>query len=259
MKNKISDERRFNYFRVDNELIDNQAKIIGWQGLLVFTALCRYVDSDGKCFPSINTLSEKIGINRKTVIKGIEELIKRNMVSVEKTVRENGGYSNNLYTLKDYSKWLKDDIPQSLRRTTPSVREGLPLVPEKDSKKTNNNNTNNKVIAKTSFADTEANNKDIKGKELSKEIQEVLNIFYEINPTLNFGNKTQRKAVEDLINKFGYEKTINTVKFSNSIQGKQYTPTITTPLELKNNLAKLMIYYKREQEPKKGIVPNFKF
>lgn len=94
--------------------------------------------------------------------------------------------------------------------------------------------------------------------EHSKEIQEIFNLFYEINPTINFGNKTQRKATEDMIKKFGAEKTINTVKFAISVQGNRYAPTITNPLELKNNMGKLLVFNKREQEPAKGSMPTFK-
>lgn len=105
--------------------------------------------------------------------------------------------------------------------------------------------------AKPSFAEVK--------QEHSKEIQEIFNLFYEINPTINFGNKTQRSAAEDMIKKFGAEKTINTVKFAISVQGKRYAPTITNPLELKNNMGKLLVYNKREQEPVKGSMPIFKF
>jgi len=74
---------------------------------------------------------------------------------------------------------------------------------------------------------------------------------------MNFGNKTERKAVEWLLSKYGFDKTINTIKYAISIQGEKYAPIITTPYQLKTNLSKLMIYYKREQEPVKGSVPNF--
>jgi hypothetical protein len=61
-----------------------------------------------------------------------------------------------------------------------------------------------------------------------------------------------------LLKEYGLEKTINTIKYAIEISGKQYAPIITTPFQLKNNLAKLIIYYKREQEPKKGVAPIFK-
>lgn len=92
------------------------------------------------------------------------------------------------------------------------------------------------------------------------EIQEVFNTFYEAgNKGINFGNKTERAAAEWLVKEYGLKKTVSTIKYAMSIAGKPYAPVITTPFQLKNNIAKLMAYYKREQEPKKGTAPEFKF
>lgn len=95
--------------------------------------------------------------------------------------------------------------------------------------------------------------------EENKSIEEIFKTFYESgNKGINFGNKTERSAAEWLIKEYGLEKSINTIKYAMSLQDKQYAPIITTPFQLKNNLSKLIAYYKREQTPKKGIVPEFK-
>jgi len=89
---------------------------------------------------------------------------------------------------------------------------------------------------------------------LNKEIVEILNLFKEsINPTINFGHKTHRSAIKDLIKVYGYEKTVNTVKYAISIQGKNYTPTITTPYQLKNKISDLMVYAKKENNKKSNF------
>jgi len=128
------------------------------------------------------------------------------------------------------------------------------------------------------FSDRMDNGEDISKQEYSK--QEVVNTiissdksqeqesdninlvfkeFYELgNRGINFGNKTERKAVSWLLKEYGFKKTINTIKYAMSVQGKKYAPSITTPYQLKTNLVKLMAYYKREQEPTKGSVPIFK-
>lgn len=259
MNNKVLDERSFNYFRVDNEFVDQQVKKCGWQGMIVYISLCRHANKKGTCYPSINYIARELGVDRKTIMKGIDLLAERKIITIKKTIRKDGGQSNNVYSLIDKRYWLADDIednPQSTTRTTPSVLEGLPLVPEKDSKNTNNNNTNNKEQAETSSAvSVEEITENL--VEHSKEIQEIFKLFYEINPTINFGNKTQRKAAEEMIKKFGAEKTTKTVEFAISVQGKRYAPTITNPLELKNNMGKLLTYYKREQEPVKSSMPVF--
>jgi len=82
-------------------------------------------------------------------------------------------------------------------------------------------------------------------------IQQIFDIFYEsINPTINFGNKTQREAAKWLIHKFGLEKTIKFTKYSCSIQGKKYAPIITTPYQLKEKIANLKIYYEQNNAKK---------
>ena len=92
----------------------------------------------------------------------------------------------------------------------------------------------------------------------SNEINLVFKEFYELgNRGINFGNKTERKAAEWLLKENGFEKTINTIKYAMSVQGKPYSPSITTPYQLKSNLVKLMSYYKREKEPSKSSMPIF--
>jgi hypothetical protein len=81
----------------------------------------------------------------------------------------------------------------------------------------------------------------------SPQVQEILKIFYEINPTLNFGNTTQRKAADNLIKKIGVEKAVAFARAAVAVFGKQYAPTITTPLQLEQKLADLVCFYKKQQ------------
>lgn len=82
----------------------------------------------------------------------------------------------------------------------------------------------------------------------------VINVFYEtINPTINYANKSYRNSANDLILRFGLEKTVNAAKYAVSIQGKKYAPVITTPSELKEKMAKLVIFYKRQEDNKPKI------
>lgn len=88
--------------------------------------------------------------------------------------------------------------------------------------------------------------KDKLNSEQGSQINILLKEFEVVNPTINYGNKTQRKALEDLIEKFGYDKLLGTIKFAVSVQGESYAPTITTPIQLKNKLGDLMVFYKKE-------------
>ncbi len=258
MKKRIIDKRQKEKFMLDDAYLNGQAKLCGWQGTIVYMSLCRHANKEQEAFPSIKLMAEQHSVDRKTILKGIGILEERNLIQVGKTRTKSGQWLNNTYTLIDKSEWNFDQVPEKDTddqvpvKDYPSPCEGLDQVLEKDTKETHSEGNTYKethILAKQSFADTEH----------SKDIQEIMKLFYEVNPTLNFGNKTQRKAALELIKKFGYEKTLNTIKLSNSIQGKRYAPTITTPLELKNSMGKLLVYYKREQEPVKGSMPEFKF
>ena len=99
----------------------------------------------------------------------------------------------------------------------------------------NKNSKNNKNITKVS-------------EPSSPEINQIFNIFYEsINPNINYGNTTNRSAIEWLIKKYGFDKVKHTVEYACQVQGKKYAPTITTPYQLKIKMADLMVFYKRDQ------------
>jgi len=83
-------------------------------------------------------------------------------------------------------------------------------------------------------------------------VNDILKVFYDtINPAINYGNKTSRKGCEYLIEKFGLKSAIAIAKYSCSVQGKPYSPTITTPYQLKEKLASLKIYKNRNGAQKK--------
>lgn len=74
------------------------------------------------------------------------------------------------------------------------------------------------------------------------DINLVLQEFYKINPTLNFGNKTQRKAVEDLIKMFTTEKLILMIQWYATQTSNTYCPVATNPLAFKNKIAEIKMY-----------------
>jgi hypothetical protein len=236
------------YGTTPNEILNHKEISLKAKGLYGFLQ-CK---PDNWSF-STERISSQIKESEKVVRATLQELENFGLLTRKlKPKDEQGKWTGYDYTLHEEIKTTtpKPSLPKAVGRINDRTDLGDDISNKDNSKQ---DIVNSIDTAKPSFAET------VVSKEHSKEIQEVLNIFYEINPTLNFGNTTQRKTAEELIKKFGYEKTINTVRYAVSIQGKPYTPTITTPTELKNNMAKLMIYYKRELEPKKGVVPNFKF
>jgi hypothetical protein len=94
--------------------------------------------------------------------------------------------------------------------------------------------------------------------DISKEkndVNVVMELFQmNINPIINYGNKAQRKAIEEMINFMGIEKLLNTLEYYLTIKDEPFAPTITTPYQLKSKLAQLIQFAKRKQnQPVKGI------
>jgi len=79
----------------------------------------------------------------------------------------------------------------------------------------------------------------------SQDVQEMFKIFYEINPTINFGNKTIRASAQRLIDKLGVEKALGSASAAVAVYGQKFAPTITTPSELETKLSQLVGFYKK--------------
>ena len=87
-------------------------------------------------------------------------------------------------------------------------------------------------------------------------INKIFDIFYKINSTLNWKNKTQRNAVEEMVKLWGEEKTQKMAEYAVSIHGHPFSPTITTPYQLKLKSSELAAYWKKQNsqaEHPKGI------
>lgn len=140
--------------------------------------------------------------------------------------KENNYLRSDRYTPSKYLAIYKDELDR--------LSSGIPLVDE--------------------MATQVRLGKDSKGKvridntlETSTEVSELnllMDLFVKsINPTLSFGNKTQRSALQSLVDKFGLKKTTEAIKYAISIQGTKYSPTITTPVQLLNKYGELQGYY----------------
>ena len=79
------------------------------------------------------------------------------------------------------------------------------------------------------------------------EINKFIGIFSKtINPTISFWHSGIRKASEDLIKKFVYDKAEKMALYAISLFGTQYAPVITNPSLLKEKLSQLMSYRTKE-------------
>ncbi len=117
----------------------------------------------------------------------------------------------------------------------------------------NNTNKDNNTIDNNAIQGiaTPKEEDSLKGSQVNHIISE----FKQLNPSYEqfFNNKTQRKAVENLLKKYGEEnlvKLIAKVKETNQIK---FAPIIVSPLDLQNKLAKLLFFIKQQEKSGRKI------
>jgi hypothetical protein len=145
--------------------------------------------------------------------------------------------------------WLIHNTIRSDRFTPTNYNKEKSLLYIKENKSYSNSGNQLATKRKPSI---EKNSKDIEKNSISSDLKvagvdDIMKIFYKINPTLNWGNKTNRKACEDLIKKFGLEDTKRMAEQVIGVQGKPYTPVATTPYQMKEKLAQFAIYFKTQK------------
>lgn len=80
------------------------------------------------------------------------------------------------------------------------------------------------------------------------DVNKVFDIFYNtINPAINYGNKTSRKATQWMIDKWGIDAVVAMAEYACSIHGKEYAPTVTTPYQLKEKLSSIKAYKEKQE------------
>ena len=79
---QIRDKRQKGFFMINNEYLNGYAKYLSPVITIVYLTLCRHVDSEEKCWPSIKLISEKNNISRSSVLRSIKILEKMNMIKV---------------------------------------------------------------------------------------------------------------------------------------------------------------------------------
>ncbi len=155
-------------------------------------------------------------------------------------------------------KWLRKATMIATKKTTRGMVINIVNYCKYQDPKNyeSNNESHTKATVQQQSADTiNKNDKNVKNEkniikntidtceQSSQDIVDIINIFKTINPTINFGNKTTRKAAADLIKQFGKEKTLEYANYAISVFGTPYAPQITTPYELREKLSKLAGYH----------------
>jgi len=180
-------------------------------------------------------LSEWTGVPRGTVERILKRFKSEEQIEIETSNR------CSLITVKKWKQYqMSEEVNEELMRNKRGTDEEQMRTP-KECKNVKNDKNENIIAPSNDDAD---------------QINQVFKIFYEtINPTINYGNKTSRKAAKDLIKQFGLQKTLDMARVACELHGEPYAPTITTPYQLKDKLSQLVAFYKKQQNQNsnKGI------
>lgn len=85
-------------------------------------------------------------------------------------------------------------------------------------------------------------------------IVQVLEIFKEHSPSLSYGNKTQRKAAEEMIAKYGLQELLGMCKVVIAVQGLPYAPRASTPYAMWQKIGDFKSYFEAEKNKSKNNV-----
>ena len=152
-KIKIRDLRHKEKFQIDDEYLNGQAKLCGIYATGVYVSLCRHSDKEQQCFPSIRLIAEELKISRDSVIKGLRQLEKHQVVlTIKQKKNKTGKFLNNTYFLVDKKYWINNQVADNdtdrvVHSPIPSRSQRLTRVADTDCKDTHKKDTHIRVKA----------------------------------------------------------------------------------------------------------------
>lgn len=244
----MNSEPKEGWVKIHNWYIDTYGKVFGVTGSVVYFSLCRHADSDGNCFPSEDLIARQWNITSRTVRTYINLLERAGVISVHRRSRNGlGKWRCNSYKLKNKNNWKSPEEIVSyggVRKLPARPQENKDVDQRKQlpNKKTNekNTNSNNTHVAERGFSE----------RQISIDL--LLNGFADVNINYEdlYDNASERKSLERLVERFGFEKVGEIIKMLPNITTKPYSPVITTPYELEKKLPKLLLYMERQKQGK---------
>ncbi len=111
--------KRGGYFKVDNQIFDNDTLKLGTYDKIVYIYLSRCGNQGAKAFPSYKTIGKKCGMSRATSIKAVKRMEEQGFLKVERSKDSPMKNNSNLYELLD--------LPTSGKTKRPKKKEAEPV------------------------------------------------------------------------------------------------------------------------------------
>lgn len=218
LENPISKKPNYSWLWVTLLLIANHKEHkIMWDGEFI-------IIKEGQVLTGRKELSEKTGIPESSIERILKVLENEHQIEQQKTTK---------FRLITVINWKE--------------------YQNKDSK------TNNKRTTSEQQADTNKNDKKVKNdKNINPPgVQEIMNLFYEINPSLNFGSPFERKACASMLAKWPLESVKAMAIQVIACQSEdRYAPRATTPSKMWTKIGEFQAYFKskKSNKPKVAVI-----
>lgn len=241
-----SPQKENGYTSIANELLEAFARVpsLGSEAAQVLFLVLRrsYGFQKKDAEMSIAFIAKGTGMKRTNVVRATKRLVSKRILS----------HKDSVITLnKNYDTWLVSKRIPSIQTDTPPVSKRITkVVSKRIPNKERDKETPEKEIMQPPLATPSA-----VAEKQPNEINIVMEAFQmKINPTINYGNRTQRAAIQDLLKLMGLEKLLRTIEYAAAVQSEQFAPTITTPYQLKEKLAQLTSYYQKQNNKPPNVV-----
>lgn len=101
------------YIKVDNDFLTTDK--LTWPEKRIYMILQMYAGTDGKCFPSYETIAAAAGLKKRQVMYLVKSLSEKGWVSVEKRKDANGQHSNSYVLLDPLAPAVESSALQTVR------------------------------------------------------------------------------------------------------------------------------------------------
>lgn len=248
------------YTAVANEILEKlvtlKLGVYEWR-ILLYLMRKTYGYQKKEDWISKGQFAEATGIKRVHVIRTINSLLEKRIIT------KTGDSQQPKYGIqKDWEKW---NVPSPSRGTSTaggtskgSPSGGTGIVP-KGAKKVvpqevpTKESLQKKVLQKKKAGTARRSKKELtpEQEQMNQDITDLFERFEKtINPTINYGHKTNRKAAQWMIKKWGIERTLKLADYAISLHGTPYAPTVSTPYQLKEKYAQVSAHYLKNQKEK---------
>lgn len=220
------------FTQVANEILVNTSISMKAKGLYAYLAS----KPDGWQFAAERIALETLE-TKKAIQSGLRELEEAGILH-----RDKQPTGRILYTLKHTLK-----KPKTLNGTEP-LRQGDIKGPISNTNKIIISKEHNNTKDTLAQPSADANTSQAVDSQ-SKAIVQIIDAFKEVNFAYQkwYGNKTQRQACLNLIDKHGIETVLKVIKLLSTTNKTPYMTTITTPQQLEDRWATLAAQYTKEK------------